>query len=168
MWWYCELGWKMTAWKDDQQWLASRYNWNTEGASLWNPWKWNSKAFWELEVAWEVHRVFGTQIWHGNKWDMIFSSPWCKQEVQTNSSAYRLDGAFSSDWNVLQGGDHVSAEKHGVRGCWSLEHKCVQEGVIDHQDWGSNWGLTDYWGVLQRWDPLRVEFRRQSGAFQHP
>jgi len=61
-WWYRESGWKVTALRDNQQWLESRCNWKTEGASLWNPWIWNSKASRNQKLLWEVCRVCGTQV----------------------------------------------------------------------------------------------------------
>ena len=122
-----------------------------------NPWKWNSKASWELEVAWEVCKDYGAQIWCGNKWYTIFNSPWHRQKVQTNSSAYWLSEVSLSDWNVLQWGDHVSTEEHGVRDCQKSEHRFIWGGIVNHQDQGFTGGLADCQGVL--WNEILLKLR---------
>ena len=141
-----------------------------EGASLWNPWIWNSKASWELGVAWEVCRVCVTGVWHGNKWYMTCSNSWHRPEVWTNSISCRLDEGSSFDWNDLQGDGHASTGEHVVRDCQSLEHRCIQGGVVNHWDFflRSTLGLTDYWGIFQTLHCLRVETECQNKAFQHP
>ena len=73
-----------------------------------------------------------------------------------------------SDRNDLQGGGHASTGEHVVRDCWGLEHRCIQGGRVNHWDRASIGGLTDYRGVLWKWDPLRVETECVNAAFQHP
>jgi len=149
-----------------------RCNWKMEGASLWNPMIWKSKASQESEVAWEVHRVCVAQVWHENRWYTTCSSPWHRPEVQTNNrtnnSACGLNEESSSDLNDLQGDGHASTEEHGVGDFQNLEHRCVWGGIVNHQDRGSAGALTDCGGVLQKWDHLRFENGCQNGAFQHP
>ena len=61
-----------------------------------------------------------------------------------------------SDRNVLQGGGCVSIGEHRVRGFQNMEHRCIQNSIVDH--WGpGSMVLTDCQGVLQKWDPLGVD-----------